>query len=121
MANHSVLLTTKPGIRSIGIYNDISFLSVLPESNFFRLMSYGSLADNFWCFNQKTPRMGIPRFGDAELVYACGTGMLSGCQAQGCRIGISFSKAIEVTSFYDQGKSNICTNARKHASFFTFS
>ena len=71
MADHLVVLAAESSIRFIGVCNDISRLSVLPGSKFFGLMAYGSLADTFCRFDQKTPQMGIPRFGDAKPVYVC--------------------------------------------------
>ena len=65
MTDHLVVLAAEPDIRLIGVCNDISCLSVLPGSKFFRLIAYNSLADTFCRFDQKTPQMGIPRFGDS--------------------------------------------------------
>ena len=71
MPDHLVVLAAQSSIRFIGVYNDIGCLSALSGTKFLGLMTYGSLADTFCCFDQKTPQVGIPRFGDAEPVHVC--------------------------------------------------
>ena len=73
MTDHFVVLAAESSIRFIGVCNDINCLSALSGAKFFGLMAYGSLADTFCRFDQKTPQMRIPRFGDTEPVYVCGT------------------------------------------------
>ena len=64
--------------------------------------------------------MGVSGFGNSKPVHICRAGTLTGCQTKKCRIGVSFSKTLKVTCFYDQRQRCVCSDPQETSQLLWF-